>query len=106
VLASSPVVVETLRAASDEMAEAAAWYEEQRPGIGERFLSRVQQAVGRIEAFPKIGAPWSLRHPDVRKHAVTGFPYYIIYVTEPALTVIAVAHMKRRPGYWRSRLRP
>lgn len=36
---------------------------------------------------------------------VKGFPYRVVYVTEPAVTIVAVAHLKRRPGYWRARVR-
>ena len=93
-----------LRAAADEMTEAAAYYEDRRPGLGHRFLGQVQRAVARATTFPQSGPQWSARDPVVRKLAIKGFPYLIIYVIEPALTVIAVAHMKRRPGYWRDRL--
>src|SRR5262249_17488520 len=97
-------MAEMLRAAADEMTEAAERYEEHRTGIGHRFLRRVLQAVARIEGLPQIGSPWSASQPEVRQHAVTGFPYYVVYVTVPVLTVIAVAHTKRQPGYWRDRL--
>jgi plasmid stabilization system protein ParE len=97
-------VLEILEAAADEMAEAAAYYEEHRTGMGRRFLDRVQAAVDRIERFPGIGRPYSPRYPEIRQHATKGFPYYVVYVTEPVLTVIGVAHMKRRPGYWMARV--
>jgi hypothetical protein len=36
---------------------------------------------------------------------VTGFPYRIVYfVKDEVLTIVAVAHAKRRPGYWRERI--
>jgi hypothetical protein len=93
-----------LRAAADEMAEAAAYYEYRQTGMGHRFLTRVQATMDRIEKFPRVGSPWSPRYPEIRKHAMSGFPYYVVYVTEPVLTVMAVAHMKRRPGYWMNRI--
>lgn len=35
---------------------------------------------------------------------VTGFPYRVVYFVEhEVLTIVAVAHAKRRPGYWRDR---
>ena len=48
-------------------------------------------------------------YPEARAgrtlQAVTGFPYRILYfVEEDLLTVVAVAHSKRRPGYWRDRV--
>ena len=35
-----------------------------------------------------------------------GFPYRVVYFVQPAelLIVVAVAHAKRKPGYWRDRL--
>jgi plasmid stabilization system protein ParE len=98
-------VPEILRGASDEMAEAADAYEGEREGLGERFLRCVQQVVGRLEKLPSIGVPWPGEvGEDVRRCAVRGFPYYVVYVTTPALTIVAVAHMRREPGYWRARL--
>jgi toxin ParE1/3/4 len=97
-------MAEMLREAAEEMTAASEYYEERRTGMGERFINRVQLAVARIEAMPRIGAPSSARHPEIRRHAVGEFPYYVVYATEPVITVIAVMHMKRRPGYWMDRL--
>lgn len=40
----------------------------------------------------------------VRRQLVPGFPFAVVYVTEPALTVVAIAHTSRRPDYWRMRI--
>lgn len=33
------------------------------------------------------------------------FPYGVIYATDPEeIVILAIAHMHRRPGYWRDRL--
>jgi toxin ParE1/3/4 len=46
-----------------------------------------------------------MSQPAVRSKGVNGFPYRVVYfVTEELLTIVAVAHSKRRPGYWRERL--
>jgi hypothetical protein len=45
--------------------------------------------------------------PDlpVRRAPVKRFPYHVIYLeTETAIRVLAAAHDKHRPGYWRTRL--
>lgn len=97
-------MAETLREAADEMTAAAEYYEDRRTGMGDRFINRVQLAVARVEGMPRIGAPCSSRYPEIRRHAVKGFPYYVVYATEPVITIIAVAHMKRRPAYWIDRL--
>jgi len=49
------------------------------------------------------GVPRTL---DVYRRLVDGFPFAIVYVELDAqILVLAVAHGKRRPGYWRERLR-
>lgn len=66
--------------------------------MGHRFINRVQLAVARVEAMPRIGAPSSSRYPEVRRYAFRGFPHYVVYATEPMITVNAVVHTKRRSG--------
>lgn len=42
---------------------------------------------------------------EVRHKLLIRFPYSILYVIEPdRIRVVAVAHQKRRPGYWSYRL--
>ncbi len=42
----------------------------------------------------------------VRRHFKKPFPYAVLYVDEPdSVLVLAVAPFKRRPGYWRHRLK-
>jgi toxin ParE1/3/4 len=98
-------VVKLLREAAGEMTSAAAWYEERREGLGDRFLDVVRATILRVGEAPLASAPWPVpRLPIVvRRRPVPGFPFFIVYATEPATVVIAVAHMRRRPGYWRAR---
>lgn len=47
------------------------------------------------------------REPVVRSRRVGGFPYRVVYfVTGEKLAIVAMAHAKRRPGYWRDRMSP
>ena len=40
-----------------------------------------------------------------RRFVLHRFPFSIIYLDEPdGVTIVAVAHNKRRPGYWKRRL--
>lgn len=88
------------------MAEAATWYEERVAGLGERFLSEAEAAFARISEMPITGSPWVHRRlPDgVRRMFLRSFPYSAVYILEPRLIVVAVAHARRRPGYWLKRL--
>ena len=99
-------MADILRAAASDMVEAAAWYDERVSGLGERFLSEVQSAFARIDEKPLVGPPWTHRRlpAGVRRMFLRSFPYSAVYVLEPRLVVIAVAHLRRRPGYWSKRL--
>lgn len=100
-------MIELLRAAEEELLDAVAWYEDQQGGLGARFLSEVERASKRIAERPRIGPLWAYSEvPEgVRRLSLRTFPYHVVYVEDPRLVIVAVAHMKRRPGYWRTRLR-
>ena len=84
-----------------EMREAFNFYDERLDGLGLRFLLSVEQTADRITIHPEAGAPLA---GEFRKRIVSGFPYNIIYrVWEDYIYLIAVAHHRRRPGYWRER---
>ena len=87
--------------AGEELGEAVRWYEDQSEGLGVAFLEAVQKVISRIETHPEIGARLADQH-HTRRVLVTGFPYQIVYIVRPTeAIVVAVAHLKRRPGYWR-----
>lgn len=92
--------------AAEEVEAAAVWYEARREGLGLRFFEAVEQIEHLIADHPQSGAPVIGRDTPsgVRRHALPGFPFGVVYVTVPTLVIVAVAHAKRRPGYWRERL--
>lgn len=68
-----------------------------------KFVDEVEAAVDEIRQYPQIGAPLTRQ---VRKRVLTGFKYNILYVDTPnEIIIVAVAPHRRRPGYWRKRLR-
>lgn len=86
-----------------ELEEAASRYEEERSGLGRRFLDAVATTIDRIRRFPHAGAPVPYAPPDLpaRRAPVKGFPYHVVYLlTAEAIRVLALAHYRRRPGYW------
>jgi toxin ParE1/3/4 len=99
-------VAEILTAASAEMYEAAGWYEDRVSGLGGRFLDETEAAFARVEALPLTGAPWIHRlvPSGVRRMFLRSFPYAAVYVVEPRVVVVAVAHLRRRPEYWKERI--
>jgi len=90
-----------LELAEEEMLEAATYYENQAPGLGEDFLAQVQRAVDQIAENPWSGG---IMRGDIRRALVPRFPFGILYHIDPTeIVVIAVMHLRRRPGYWRDR---
>jgi plasmid stabilization system protein ParE len=68
------------------------------PSAVEAFASDVQEAVDFIEKYPE-GAP--VERGSVRCKLLRRFPYELYYSPEADFVrVLAVAHQRRRPGYW------
>jgi plasmid stabilization system protein ParE len=94
--------VEFHPAAQAELTSAAQFYERQTGGLGLDFLLTVQRTYERLVDIPRSGAPLGRR---LRRVLVPKFPYGLLYRIEPArIYIVAVMHLHRRPGYWRSRL--
>ena len=88
-------------AAEQELSEAAQFYEVAMPGLGYAFVHDVEKVVGRICAFPKAGAPFG---PSTRGAIVPNFPFRVVYrIEQERIFVLAIAHQRRRSGYWRAR---
>ena len=94
-------------AAAEESAEAAAWYEKERPGLGKDFERAVDAALDLLEAeiVPLAAVPGTAAKRRAKRLLLRRFPYAVI-VRESGteIVVIAFAHTSRRPRYWRSRL--
>ena len=87
------------RLAERELAEAAAYYEQESQGLGERFLEEVSSSTLLLLTYP-FAAP---RFSGVtRRFVLPQFPYYIVYQVrgKDRLRVLAIAHQKRDPRYW------
>lgn len=85
-----------------DLDDAVAWHENQRAGLGDELRFEVERAVERIENDPTLG----IRHGKgpTLFYKVKRFRY-LIYYAELAdeIWIAAVAHERRRPGYWRRR---
>ena len=85
-----------------ELERAKVWYDEQRLGLGESFFHEITVAISRIREAPNT---WPEYQRRTRRFLVHRFPFAVIYSQRSnGLLVVAVMHLKRRPGYWTSRL--
>ena len=88
--------------ALSELERATAWYDRQRSSLGESFFQEITAAISRIREAPDT---WPEYRRGTRRFLVHRFPFARIYTQHSTgLLVIAVMHLKRRPGYWTSRL--
>jgi plasmid stabilization system protein ParE len=88
--------------AQEEMTEAARYYQTQSMGLGTEFLAEVERTISAIASHPKA-APKVKQ--DIRRRLLKRFPFGILYVpTADEIVVLAVMHLRRRPGYWQDRL--
>jgi len=91
-----------LKPAESEIDEAIVYFDERREGLGDRFEQDLRATVDFVIAHPFSGKPLTER---VRKFPLQKFPYSVIYVVDdPEIVIVAIAHCRRRPGYWLSRL--
>lgn len=87
--------------AAKELTSSIQYYEEKSAGLGFEFLDEIEEAIARALAHPQSG---SLLTEQDRRILLDHFPYEIIYdVSENIVTINAVKHLKRKPGYWKSR---
>ena len=89
--------------AKREFREATAWYAERNEEVAERFVAEVTRTLELIEKFPMTGGSVpGVSDPDVRRLPVHNFPYHVVFLRLPdRVTVLALAHDRRKPGYWR-----
>jgi toxin ParE1/3/4 len=95
------VKVEFHRAADAELRAAAIFYEDRVPGLGEQFLNEVEHACSRLGEHQALGPRLD---PEHRRLGLRRFPVALIYrVKTSTVQIIAVAHDRRKPGYWKRR---
>ena len=97
------MIVSTHPLAENELVDGARFYaSEGTAELGEDFVSEFERPINLLRAHPLLGAVWRCRF---RRLPLRRFPYSIVYVPSgELLRVIALAHQRRRPGYWRGRV--
>jgi plasmid stabilization system protein ParE len=88
--------------AEQDLAEAARWYEEQRPGLGQEFLDEALATFSAIAEKPLASA---VVYGSLRRALFHRFPFGVFYFVDgDGAVVIGVLHGSRHPRRWKSRL--
>jgi toxin ParE1/3/4 len=91
-------------AAEADVAEAAQWYDQRQPGLGEKFVREVDQAIARVLENP-LAFSVILRRHEVRRVLTKRFPYRNFFSLKgDAVIVHAVLHGHRDDRHWKDRL--
>ncbi len=96
-----PIKIDFHTEAAVEVETARQWYAERNPAAAASFLAELDLAVERIREAPQR---WPRYAKGARRFILPRFPFSVIYrVKGELIEVVAVAHHRRRPGYWKSR---
>lgn len=97
-----PLPVEFHPGAREDLAHAAGWYEQQRAGLGVRFVAATRVAIDRCASEPSEGAPHG---EHLRRMFVQRFPYDVLFASETdRVLVVAIGHFRRHPEFWSDRV--
>jgi plasmid stabilization system protein ParE len=84
-----------------EAAAAAQWYRDRNAAAAAAFLAELDRAVESIADAPDR---WPAYLHGTRRFLLRRFPFFIVYrQVADGVQVVAVAHGRRRPGYWKGR---
>jgi hypothetical protein len=90
------------RLAAREFVMARRWYAVRSSQAEARFVAAVTDALGVIDGNPLLGSPY---RGNYRWQRLRRFPFVIYFEPVAAgVYVYAVAHARRRPGYWLPRV--
>lgn len=89
--------------AEEEFHEQISYFDGYSRESGDRFIEDVTKAILDVRRYPESGSPRSRR---LRQRVLHTYKYSILYVDTPReIIIVAVAPHRRRPGYWKRRLR-
>lgn len=93
--------IEYLDGARADFDESFDWYAKRSVGAAIGFAAAVDEAIDKIAADPRR---FATTFGGCRYCSVKRYPFRVVFRDEPnRLVVVAIAHAKRRPGYWRGR---
>ena len=88
--------------AEDDLRNAYNWYQTKEQGLGDRFLSSVQDGLTLIRQHPEI---FPVCVSEFRRALISKFPFEIIYEKEgDRIVVYSVFNCSQNPQKWKSRI--
>jgi plasmid stabilization system protein ParE len=92
--------------ALEELREIGRWYLRHRPEAADRCFQDFRATLRRVEVAPEA-FPRMHGAPHVRRARFGRYPYRIVYLVTNtrAVHVLAIPHDRRRPLYWKGRVR-
>lgn len=98
----APATVRFHPAAAQEAESAYDWYTARDAAVGHAFREELRHAVDVVAQHPLT---WPRQGRHARRYVFPHFPFSLVYrMRGDEVEVLAVAHGRRRPGYWRARL--
>jgi len=95
------LTLDYLEQAVIEAEGAARWYAERSRTAAERFSTELDEAEAAILERPEA---WPASGDGTRRYLLRRFPFSVVYrIEESRILIVAVAHARRRPGYWKLR---
>ena len=89
--------------AAEEHTKQVAHYEQIQRGLGRRYHSEFQNLVAWVCATPDRFR--IVLAPDIRRAMFRVFHFDLVYrVVDGQVQVLAIAHHRRQPGYWKTRI--
>lgn len=89
--------------AKNDLREAVKWYNIQKKGLGNEFLSTVKQTISRLRLYPNLA---QIRYFEVHTAVMETFPdmiHYYIDSNKKAIIVIGILHTSKNPDNWKNR---
>jgi toxin ParE1/3/4 len=78
------------------------WYRRRSANASADFIDALDDAFNRIAQSPRL---WPSYLYGTRRFVLQRFPFSVVYLDDPdVVNIVAVAHSKRKPGYWKNRL--
>ena len=94
--------VEVIDAALAEVAEAVDWYLQSDERVAQAFAEEYTRAIRSVGRYFSSFPPYLY---GTKRHLFAKYPYQLVIRELPdRLQIVAVAHLRRKPGYWMRRL--